>query len=250
MHRAAAGTGTRRPGRRRCRSTSPAGPAAIRARCGALVPRLEQHAADALVDGGHAGDLEHLLVFRQLPGRSRTSASRRHSSAAPSRSARPTIWPTHDALVFLRAPARTAPSRPVRWWPAAAARPSRSTTDVGRQRAVQRALVAVVHAVELAVDELHEAAALLLAAEEREPIIGDSVSATIADTVTAPASVNANSVNSAPVRPPGNRSARTPRSARRSSPGSGRPARARRAARPAAASCPLPSCAGRRSRPR
>ena len=32
--------------------------------------------------------------------------------------------------------------------------------------------------------------------------MGESVSAMIADTVTAPASVKANSVNSAPVRPP------------------------------------------------
>ena len=36
----------------------------------------------------------------------------------------------------------------------------------------------------------------------REAIIGDSVSATMPETATAPASVNANSVNSAPVRPP------------------------------------------------
>jgi len=36
----------------------------------------------------------------------------------------------------------------------------------------------------------------------REPIIGDNVKATTADIVTAPTSVNANSVNSAPVRPP------------------------------------------------
>ena len=35
----------------------------------------------------------------------------------------------------------------------------------------------------------------------REHIIGESVSATTADTVTAPTSVKANSVNSAPVRP-------------------------------------------------
>ena len=36
----------------------------------------------------------------------------------------------------------------------------------------------------------------------REHIIGESVSATIAEMVTAPTSVKANSVNSAPVRPP------------------------------------------------
>ncbi len=35
----------------------------------------------------------------------------------------------------------------------------------------------------------------------REHIIGDSVSASSADTVTLPASVNANSVKSAPVSP-------------------------------------------------
>ena len=40
------------------------------------------------------------------------------------------------------------------------------------------------------------------ARSSREPIIGDSVSATTPDTITAPASVNANSRNSAPVRPP------------------------------------------------
>jgi hypothetical protein len=34
------------------------------------------------------------------------------------------------------------------------------------------------------------------------PIIGESVSATTPDTITAPASVNANSRNSAPVNPP------------------------------------------------
>ncbi len=38
--------------------------------------------------------------------------------------------------------------------------------------------------------------------KKREVIIGDRVSATMPDTVTAPASVKANSVNSAPVRPP------------------------------------------------
>src|ERR1041385_9043865 len=37
--------------------------------------------------------------------------------------------------------------------------------------------------------------------KKREHIIGDKVRATIAETVTAPASVNANSVNSAPVSP-------------------------------------------------
>jgi hypothetical protein len=36
----------------------------------------------------------------------------------------------------------------------------------------------------------------------REVIIGDKVSATIPETVTAPASENANSVKSAPVSPP------------------------------------------------
>jgi len=36
----------------------------------------------------------------------------------------------------------------------------------------------------------------------REPIIGDSVIATTPETTTAPASVNANSRNSAPVSPP------------------------------------------------
>ena len=36
----------------------------------------------------------------------------------------------------------------------------------------------------------------------REHIIGDSVSATTAEIVTAPTKVNANSVNSAPVSPP------------------------------------------------
>jgi hypothetical protein len=35
-----------------------------------------------------------------------------------------------------------------------------------------------------------------------EPIIGDSVSATTPETITAPASVKANSRKSAPVRPP------------------------------------------------
>ena len=35
-----------------------------------------------------------------------------------------------------------------------------------------------------------------------EPIIGESVSATTPETMTAPASVNANSRNSEPVRPP------------------------------------------------
>ena len=38
----------------------------------------------------------------------------------------------------------------------------------------------------------------------RDVIIGDSVSAMMAETVTAPTRVKANSVNSAPVRPPWN----------------------------------------------
>ena len=42
----------------------------------------------------------------------------------------------------------------------------------------------------------------LLARSRRELIIGDKVSASSADTVTAPARVKANSMNSAPVRPP------------------------------------------------
>ena len=73
--------------------------------------------------------------------------------------------------------------------------------------AMQPALVAVAHALERAVDEIGQ---LLLPAPPvgvvrlriREHIIGDKVSAMIADTVTVPTSVNANSVNSAPVRPP------------------------------------------------
>ncbi len=60
-----------------------------------------------------------------------------------------------------------------------------------------------MQAVELTIDEVDEAAAFLLRAGKcASVIIGESVSATIPDTVTAPASVNANSVNSAPVRPP------------------------------------------------
>jgi len=39
-------------------------------------------------------------------------------------------------------------------------------------------------------------------AHSPELIMGESVRATMADTVTAPTSVNANSVNSAPVSPP------------------------------------------------
>ncbi len=38
----------------------------------------------------------------------------------------------------------------------------------------------------------------------RDVIIGDNVNATMPDTVTAPARVNANSVNKAPVKPPWN----------------------------------------------
>src|SRR6185295_16839118 len=33
---------------------------------GPFVPRLEQHAAEALIGRRHAGDLEHLIVFRGL----------------------------------------------------------------------------------------------------------------------------------------------------------------------------------------
>ena len=35
---------------------------------GALVPGLEEHAADALIDGGNARNLKHLLVFGLLLG--------------------------------------------------------------------------------------------------------------------------------------------------------------------------------------
>ncbi len=51
--------------------------------------------------------------------------------------------------------------------------------------------------------QLREARLLSCSArKKREHIIGDRVSATMPETVTAPASVKANSVNSAPVRPP------------------------------------------------
>ncbi|CAJ9237453.1 Uncharacterised protein [Burkholderia pseudomallei] len=42
----------------------------------------------------------------------------------------------------------------------------------------------------------------ILLVSSSEPSIGESVSATMPDTSTAPASVNANSLNSEPVRPP------------------------------------------------
>ena len=47
----------------------------------ALVPGLEQHAADALVDRRHAGDLEHLVVFGQLVRDLEHLPARRCSSA-------------------------------------------------------------------------------------------------------------------------------------------------------------------------
>jgi hypothetical protein len=79
-------------------------------------------------------------------------------------------------------------------------------------------------------------------------IIGDSVSATMPDTATAPASVNANSVNSAPVRPPwkpiGTYTAiSTTVMARIGLPSS-------RAAMMAASNGVMPSCGGRRFPPR
>ena len=59
-------------------SISAAAPAAAAsASCAALFPRLEQHAADALVERGRAGDLEHLVIFGQRLGDRRTPASRR-----------------------------------------------------------------------------------------------------------------------------------------------------------------------------
>ena len=71
------------------------------------------------------------------------------------------------------------------------------------QRRRQDARVAASHAVEAPIDPAGEAA---LECRPRAaavtPIIGDSVSATTPETMTAPASVNANSRNNAPVRPP------------------------------------------------
>ncbi len=74
------------------------------------------------------------------------------------------------------------------------------------QAAVQAARVAMARAVQDAVDDAHEArepagASLWPGLSSREHIIGESVSAMMADTVTAPTRVKANSVNSAPVRP-------------------------------------------------
>ena len=82
--------------------------------------------------------------------------------------------------------------------------PARISSVTGRpfERAVEAALVAPPQAVERAIEEAVEAAARRRAASSSlEAIIGDSVSAMMPDTITAPASVKANSRNSAPVRP-------------------------------------------------
>ncbi len=72
---------------------------------------------------------------------------------------------------------------------------------------MQPAFVAAMDRVEPPIDEgrpgaLPNGEPPSLGRNRRDVIIGDSVNATMAETVTAPTRVKANSVNNAPVRPP------------------------------------------------
>ena len=78
----------------------------------------------------------------------------------------------------------------------------RSVTGRPIERAVQPALVAPPQAVEHAIEERGRSGRCRCSGfSSLEAIIGDSVSAMTPETMTAPASVKANSRNSAPVRP-------------------------------------------------
>ena len=76
---------------------------------------------------------------------------------------------------------------------------------------MQPLLVALADTIEGVVEKSHEAPATggVPPLSNLEAIIGDSVSAMIPETTTAPASVKANSRNSAPVKPETNPMAHT-----------------------------------------
>src|SRR5213083_3194227 len=66
----------------------------------------------------------------------------------------------------------------------------------------QRPRVSITNTIKAPINPAGETAFGISLAQELRPIIGDSVSATKPETITAPARVNANSRNRAPVNPP------------------------------------------------
>jgi len=127
----------------------------------ALVPGLEQHATEA---GAWGDDLEHHLVLRQL------FADREHLLRVAEhllcgRVGRGLELIEQETLIFLGCEfglGRHAEQD-------GRAEQQRAHDDdhaPGRECRPQQSLIAVAHALELAVDELHEAPAFLLAPEE------------------------------------------------------------------------------------
>ena len=120
----------------------------LQSRCGAalaLVPGLEQHAAEALVHGRDAGDLEHLVVFgkrvRDVEDLLRVGAASAAAWRSAGRWTCDSTKPWSSCGRELRL-ATVMNSRPCR---RAAAAPMTTITTPGVEQAVQQALVAVVH---------------------------------------------------------------------------------------------------------
>src|SRR5581483_4654598 len=127
----------------------------------ALIPRFENHAAEALA---RLHDLEHHLVLRQLAAQ-REYLLRITEHLLRGRVGSAVQLIEHEALVFL------GREFGLRGHAEQEGRTGQEDAhyhdDFPRhQPAAQAALVGVVHALELTIDELHEAPALLLALEE------------------------------------------------------------------------------------
>ena len=131
---------------------------------GALVPVLHQHAANALVDRGHAGDLEHLLVFRHGLGDlehlvgigQHLVRSRRRRTHHLGRDQALVLFGRQLGLGHLEHQAQAQEQQ----------HRHHDQHRPGVEQAVQQALVAASHRAKDPVDRDHQHAAVLLAGED------------------------------------------------------------------------------------
>ena len=112
--------------------------------------------------------------------------------------------PKIDSLIFRRRGLFRLPGHLEHWYgQQCQSNPDRVNHRPPRQRPIQHAAVKIFQPVKIAVDAADQPVFLAVMAQQRAtPSPATSVSATMPEMNTAPASVNANSRNSEPVSPP------------------------------------------------
>jgi hypothetical protein len=131
---------------------------------GALIPRLEQRAADALIDGWNARDLEHLRVLG-LATRNLKHLVRVGLHLLRSRIGRAIDLREHDALVFLRRELRLGEFE-ARHQHQQQQQGHHDHDRPGIEQCMQRAVIAVAEPLKISIDEPDQPAAILARAEE------------------------------------------------------------------------------------